>query len=447
MKTISEMENDIKDISIKLEGLLKGLENLKPKDNINNQTDFMKISRLAEQYPIREHSLEEADNYKKKLYLTMLSAISQTNNDNREEKLVFLHRILSGIKYEGSLESVVKDGMAISDKTIGEFIKCMEDSKSKQLFIFESLIISNLGGEIDDIAKKYISDLIGFLGITKEEAIFLIKLSAVVLEQSNSKYKELVNTRTKTVDTSIFVKSYLKDFVTGVICDTESMYYAYDMDADEEMISSISGKYKAGIEVVFENVRFNLETANEDLIFRECNSVLFNNCSFKSHNKNINFKGAEEILFYNCKISGFNNRVCLFDDECKDIKFEKCTFEKCGYWRDKLYSEQSGGCFYILKINSFILKDSEFINCYIENRYTGQNVWGAIAYIKQVNNFEVNNVRFSNSHCVWPSSSNVNVLWKKDTEKEFVYGGNLFEGIFKKEHFINCKTINSARLY
>ncbi|MCT8977445.1 hypothetical protein N4T77_12610 [Clostridium sp. CX1] len=459
MKTISEIQSEIKGMSIRLSELFNELEDLKPKDNINKQTDFVKISQLAQRHPIKEHILEEADNYKKKLYLTMLSAIAQTNNDNREGKLIFLHRILSGIKYEGSFESVVKDGMEINDKIIGEFIKCMEDNESKQLFIFESLIISNLGGEIDDIAKKYISELIGNLGIIKEEAVFLIKLSAVVLEQDSNKYKKLVNIIPKIVDISVLLKSYLKDFVNGVICDTEYMYYIYGIDADEEVIKSIYDKDLGKIKLVLENVRFNMEIINENLEFKSIDSLVFNNCSFESsyrhYNefslfpslekyKKINFEFVKNIFFYKCKFWGFQKRIAMFNNsQCQNIKIEKCIFELCGC----LIGESDrnlGGCFYIDTVNDFVLKDSEFSNCYIQHFSKGSYVDGAIAHIGDaVNNFEINNVIFTNCHCYCGEIGSLNIIGR---EKLFSisYRNNLINTL---ERFTNCEIINSGKLY
>lgn len=439
-------------MSIRLGELFNELEYLKPKDKINKQTDFVKISRLAEQYPVKHHKLEKADNYKKKLYLSILSAIAQINNDNREGKLVFLHRILLGIKYEGSFESIVKDGMETSDKTIGEFVKCMEDKESKQLFIFESLVISNLGGEIDDITKKYISEVSSYLGITKDEMIFLIKLSVCVLEQSCSKYKQLVNNIPNNVSISTFSNSYLRDFVKGVICDTKSTYYVYGIDVDGKMINLISSKNFEGMQVIFENVRFDLKINNKDLSLNQSDSVFFYNCDFKSEDKNINFEAVNDILFYKCKFKGFKKRVCLFNSECKEVKIERCTFEECGYIEEKnlgggrWYSPgkneryyHGGGCFYIYKINSFILKDSEFTNCYVKN---GDDAHGAIAYIEEVNNFQVNKVFFTN--CC--DHSKFDWLQCLFYIRSFIRSNDYDDEKYKK-HFINCKTTNSTKLY
>jgi hypothetical protein len=438
MKTISEIQNEIKDMGIKLSELLNELEELKPKDNINKQVDFSKISRLAEQYPIENHKLKEADNYKKKLYLCMLSAIAQTNNDNREEKLIFLQRILLGIKYEGSFETIVKDGMNISDKILDEFVECMTDNDSKQLFIFESLIISNLGGEMDDIAKKYISEISGYIGVTKEEMNFLIKLTVSVLEQDINKYEKLVNIIPKTVDIFTFFNSYLKKFVYGVISNTKLMYYAYGIDADAEMINLISDKDLEGRKVIFENVNFDLKTINSDLKLKQSSRAYFINCNFKSEDKDIEFENVDNVIFYNCKFEEFSKRVCLFNDECGDIKIEKCTFQRCGYVMKSYESENKGGCFYVYGSNSFMLKDNKFSDCYIRNKEQN-DTYAAIAYIKQVNNFEVNNINFINCHCYWSYSYSV-----------ASYKANLFDIPYdfkNNQYFINCKTVNSERLY
>lgn len=439
MKTISEIQNEIRDMGIKLNELLNELEELKPKDNINKQIDFSKINRLAKQYPIENHKLEMADNYKKKLYLCMLSAIAQTNNDNREEKLVFLQRILLGIKYEGSFETIVKDGVNISDKILDEFVECMTDNDSKQLFIFESLVISNLGGEMDDIAKKYISEISGYLGVAKDEIMFLIKLSVCVLEQSNDEYKQLVNMIPKTINISLFFDSYLRKFINGIICNTKSMYYAYDIDADAEMVNLVSDKDLEGRKLIFENVKFDLKAISSDLKLRKNSSVYFINCNFTSEDKYISFETIEDVVFFNCKFEKFSKSVLIFNNSCKNVKIEKCIFERCGRsWRDirdiNDYNREGGGCLWVNQINNFILKNSEFINCYIG---FGDGS-GAIAYINRVNNFEVNNVSCKN--CKGKSSF---------TPVLFCIEYDVISDYKKQcqEHFINCKTVNSSELY
>ena len=437
MKIIAEVQNEIKDISIRLGELNRYLDELKPTDTINAQTDFVKINRLAQQHPIEVHILEQADNYKKKLYLSLLSAIAQTNNDHREGKLVFLQRIGLGMGYEGSLESIIKDGMDINDKLLDEFIKCMTDNDSKQSFIFESLIISNLGGEIDDIAKKYISELSGYLGIGKDETIFLIKLSVCVLEQSMDKYKQLVYTVPKTVNIFIFFNAYLKDFVNGIVCDTKWLYYVYGIDADAELVNSTNEKNLDGTKVIFKNVQFDLVKIKENtrgITLKNCSSVTFEKCYFKGSTTNpICFATIDYINFINCKFVGFQYRVCGFNSECKDVVIERCIFERCGYISSYSESEE-GGCFRIDTINSFILIDSEFFDCGLRCKRWSN---GAIARFRQVNNFKVENTNFTNCQCRDQGSecSNIHLF------------SNLPNKFKSDEYFINCKTINSSKLY
>lgn len=433
MKTISEIQNEIKDMNLKLSELFNELEELKPKDNINKQTDFSKISLLASQYPIKEHRVKNADNYTKKLYLIMLSTIAQTNNDNKEEKLVFLDRILLGIKYEGEFESIVKEGMEVDDSIIDDFINCMKDNECKQLFILESLIISNLGGELDDIAKKYISELISYLGIEKNEVMFLIELSICVLEQSKDKYKQLTNRTPKTVDITLFFNSYLRNFVNGIICDNSSMYYVCDINADTEMIRSISNKDLEGRKVIFKNVKFDLKAANNGLNLKQACNISFDNCNFNSEDNDIIFEAVNSISFYNCKFEEFNEGVCIFNCDCENVKIEKCVFEKCGYLKKEPNDFRNGGCLLVDQISSFILKDSEFTNCYIKGWLNS----AAIACINKVNNLEINNVSCRN--CKAEGNSFSPLFWVKNID-----GGSRDE---YQKYFINCKTINCQELF
>lgn len=165
MKTISAIQEEIRALSVRLSELFYELGELKPTNIAEKQVDFEAIERIARAKPMLGHKLAQVDAYQKKLYLTGLAIISQLDSSAQEEKLAFLWRIAVGSNYPERLEDLVQGGLESGEKLLDEFLQAINDPDLKHLFILESLIISNMSGEMSSVAKKYISEVAAFLGI------------------------------------------------------------------------------------------------------------------------------------------------------------------------------------------------------------------------------------------------------------------------------------------
>lgn len=248
------MQCEMKEIMNRMEMIFEELEAMKISNTEKNSIDFSKINRLAKQYPIAGHILKEEDEYNKKLYLAVLSSVAQINKDAREEKLLYLNRIAEGVKYEGDFAEVVKLASEVNDKVLSDFIEYVNEKSLRYMFIFEALLISGLSGELNEASNTYISEIISYLKIRRDEVAFLVKLAIIVLEQNEKAYLEMADKIPTGIEIILFIKPYIKDFAKGVLVNTEKLYYLYDSKVGIEELEILMNKEKSDKQVVFDNI-------------------------------------------------------------------------------------------------------------------------------------------------------------------------------------------------
>ncbi len=185
---IKNLSSEIKDITIKLEEILKKV-NLADNENKNNEEcDIKKIIRTAKQYPITEHPLSKNDDHIKKLYITVLSSVIQYGSKPIEDRLIFLSRIMYGCNININLMDVIQYGMNIDDSLYDEFIVQISKADLQYNFIVDALIISSCNSKIDGKSIKYIAEIASVLNISNDNMKILCNITNIILTQDEKEF-------------------------------------------------------------------------------------------------------------------------------------------------------------------------------------------------------------------------------------------------------------------
>lgn len=106
MKTITEMQLQIRNMSIQLDALAMELEQFGKTDKKKSEINFDSIYEIAVRNPITEHYLQEQDISVKKSYLTMLIVLVCMVKQNQENAWILVQRIAIGGGYEESIQKL-----------------------------------------------------------------------------------------------------------------------------------------------------------------------------------------------------------------------------------------------------------------------------------------------------------------------------------------------------
>lgn len=469
------MQCEMKEIMNRMEMIFEELEAMKISNTEKNSIDFSKINRLAKQYPIAGHILKEEDEYNKKLYLAVLSSVAQINKDAREEKLLYLNRIAEGVKYEGDFAEVVKLASEVNDKVLSDFIEYVNEKSLRYMFIFEALLISGLSGELNEASNTYISEIISYLKIRRDEVAFLVKLAIIVLEQNEKAYLEMADKIPTGIEIILFIKPYIKDFAKGVLVNTEKLYYLYDSKVGIEELEILMNKEKSDKQVVFDNIVLenieigwggsvhinNMNTIKfinchfvnweSSIVFRDIHEIKFTECRLINFKDYFNFVDIDNIIIKKCNLEDFDNGVFRTQRKCKKITITDSNFKKCKYSTEE-YSGH-GGCFRIGELKEFELIKTKFEDCYINYHKSDGTPKGAIASFLQPDDLEKLIVRdsvFEGCSC-----KNYGRIYNKGNLFDFrttSFMGNTMSMSANrikiyKEGFVNCTIKSSTRIY
>lgn len=307
--------------SNKIEGIRRVMEDLK-----------------GEEYALTNSELVDLDEYIKALYLKMLCTVVHFGGDPAEMQILYLNRILHGMRLEGTVEEHMRKALEISDTDIREFVTMVKEGNIRYYFTLDGLLLASMG-YLGHSRYGYLAEIIEVIDVTKDDLEYLCLVAKSVLQQQSSLYDDAKMKRNQRVEQADFTP-YLKNYYAGAIIDTdqEAYYSAPDKKLSDTIEYPIMYKDK---KVVFENVAISMD---KDWVFERCEEVVFKNCDISTASKWSNrFKSVDTITIENCTITGFQNR------------FARTT-----------------------SVNNLYIYDSEFINC-------GCNGKGGIIYAEGEN--------------------------------------------------------------
>lgn len=401
-------------------------------------------TQMGKSHQIENHPLNQADEYTRDYYLTMLCVASQSKGELEGGQALFIQRILGGIKEAKDFREYIKRAYEVDIKFAEEFVNLFKDNPLKYNLIVDALIIAHLNH--DEFQNTlFIAELSDTLGITNDEMIAMAKLTSGILSENSEQYLEGSKLLASKFDYQKFWY-YGKNFVAGCIQNDDEVTYYYSLNKRPFTFESSEIEFKSKkIEiksktVIFENLIVDL---SETLLKLEsCEYISFRNCEFTGKYIEINstknleivdsvFKNFNDGAFF---ISGLD-KLAIVDSVFKNVSRVGfiTNLNKLEIINSKFYninctgnyssSSGKGGVFYFNEIKELEIqiKESEFKNCYAES-------YCSILY------------------CFKTSlSSNTQIVNSKFYNCKSQYGTQI-EGS-KKEMYIDCEIVDCGKMY
>lgn len=318
------------------------------------RTSFLK--NLASVHPLKEHPIDNCEEYVQKLYIDALTVISQYENPNAEDTNRFIQRIMAGAGLKEPFTEHLKNAFEITPERYGEFLKQCAENKLTDIFLIDSMIIACAAGEPNKKQVDFVAETADMLSVRKNRFEWLTGIAKCILMQSSEEYKTVCEKIPHDEKNEIIpqIVCYLKEFVCGVLVDTDDLCWVYFREKTE---FKKGGNLDDGItvhdrtKVIFENI-----ITDHSISLSSCNHVEFKNC---------------ELVF-------------VGHDNVGEAHYDSCIFDGKTSWRDIFdYSDT--------KINVL------FTNCKFANYKAGE--WGKLNRAKSTVSITADHCKFSNIYC------------------------------------------------
>lgn len=371
--------------------------------NTNKSVDKLRMyfkKHKSESYPITEHPLEQADEYTKGIYITMLCTIMCNNSEPREEQRLFIERLMNGIGISGAINDYIKKVLEIDDKYAEEFIEQFKDNDLKCNFIVDALVLVSSVGSPEKKDTEFISEICDMFAISKDDIRIFSKMALGIVEQDSEKFIDSSDNNLILEKVEQF-KYYYKDFFDGALIDNNEVLYFY---ANE--------KKELNVEMFFKG--------NEIIKFKE-KTIVLENYKIKLNRVKFNFIDCHEIKFINCDFTG--NAIKI--EECENITIKKCEFR-----------DFESGTLILLNCDNIFIEKSSFKRCAKVLGNMGKS--GAIIYSEELKKADI-------LECIFYECSLKTLYEWNPTEGVIFYGDCECKFNLKRNEFDSCKIITSNR--
>lgn len=342
------------------------------------RTSFLK--NLASVHPLKEHPIDNCEEYVQKLYIDALTVTAQYENKNAETANKFIQRIMTGAGLKEPFTEHLKNAFEITPERYGEFLKQCAENKLTDIFLIDSMIIACAAGEPNKKQVNFVAETADMLAVRKNRFEWLTGVAKCILMQSSEEYKAVCEKIPHDEKNEILpqIVCYLKEFVSGVLLDTDDIYWVYSrektefkQDGNQDKKIEVHDRTK----VIFENIITN----DQGVSLSSCNHVEFKNCELANvvHNnvgearydkcifdgKNYGWGSIFDysdtkinVLFTNCKFANYQTEISVLNSnlDVVSITADHCKFSNisCDYYSSTLLCN-----------GKHIVKNCEFINC------------------------------------------------------------------------------------
>lgn len=186
MKTISELQSEIRDIKKDLIDIDTRLENIYTelsdhKSFASKSSKDNNIYELAKTFPKIEHPILNEDLTIQNNYFSILLMISTIDDSINDEQLLFLQRIAISDEQNSRLDMYLANLGSINFKTaLYQLDETVKREYSKQLLL-DMIILSNLSKSDDKKSYEIIASISAFLGIEKQTVKEITQVAKTIL--------------------------------------------------------------------------------------------------------------------------------------------------------------------------------------------------------------------------------------------------------------------------
>ncbi len=328
---------------------------------------------LPKAHPLKEHLIDERDEYVKNLYIDMLCVIAQYDNEDSQFALNFIRRIMAGAEMNEPITEHIKNAMEITEERFGEFLRQCKEQELENIFVVDALIISCADGKPNQKQVEFISEISEALKMKKKTVEILGGLAAAILEQDSDKYHEVYDPIPKDDKNGLAgnIVCYLKEFAQGVLADSDDLYWVYYPQKTEYTFQEQDSMYfeERGINnrktIIFEN----LIMKNQSIMVNDASSVILINCELGG----IDAYSVRELTINGCEFDGNHNSANFYiisDETTVNINnsvFKNYSYDSRSYvYNNRLiYNGSNGGS----KSVSVHVSSCRFINITTTSSY------------------------------------------------------------------------------
>lgn len=338
------------------------------------RTSFLK--NLASAHPLKEHPIDNCEEYVQKLYIDALTVTAQYENKNAEDANKFIQRIMAGAGLKEPFTEHLKNAFEITPERYGEFLKQCAENKLTDIFLIDSMIIACAAGEPNKKQVDFVAETADMMAVRKNRFEWLTGVAKCILMQSSEEYKAVCEKIPHDEKNEILpqIVCYLKEFVSGVLLDTDDFYWVYSREKTEfKQDGDQTIEVRDRTKVVFENI-----ITEQDIVLSSCNQVEFKNCelAYVEHNN------VGEARYDKCIFDGKNYSwasIFYYSDTKMNVLFTNCKFanyqitDRGGLSRSVVVSITADHCKFsniscrynygLLYNGKHVVKNCEFINC------------------------------------------------------------------------------------
>lgn len=189
MKTLTDIQVELKELSEQIRLLTGDIEQLKPKTVDEIQHIYNDIMKLASKYPIYNKELIKASDITKKYYFYYLAIIADKESSKGIDELLFISRIACGIQYEIGIQEILKDAMSFKEKIFNEGLEIIGNLKYSLLL--DMLIVANMTGCASTERLSHVVDLALLLQCDEDDIKILSILSSAILKNSLAEFSKI----------------------------------------------------------------------------------------------------------------------------------------------------------------------------------------------------------------------------------------------------------------
>lgn len=188
MKTISELQQEIRSMQIELNNISEHLtdidnELLNYKDTGKSESVYKKIYEIAEAIPVIEHPIINYDYSVKNNYFAILILIATCENNINNNQLLFLQRMIMADSQRTSIDLYMAGIGSISPEDVIFKIKDEIKKDMTDRLILDMLIIANMSSVKSRKTYEIIADIAALFAIDKETLTYLSQIATAILKQ------------------------------------------------------------------------------------------------------------------------------------------------------------------------------------------------------------------------------------------------------------------------
>lgn len=363
MKTIVELQDSIKGITMSLQNISVELSEYGKSTDNAPAVDFLKVDAIGKNCFLPHHPLTNCP--QRSHYLSLLLTIALKNRGDLSA-WQFLSRIAFGAGYTDGMESLVADAMTLNEAKLIQVTDTVNQYGLKHNFVVDSLVLYTVMQEKNSALLEYMVSIYEILGVENAVMDECLTMARIIAENDKEAYFDNVNKW-----------KYLNqwDFLGYMVKRDSRIVHELDgiENYEEEQVIVLDAKITGEKLPDFESdisreerdqyiARLNLSI---ELDRFKCKELVFLNCKFDEMNCIIAKKKC--VIFESCVFDSSFNLFHIYEGKGYYCRYE-CDINplfECDMWND--YTTD----FIAYNLNAWIyVGNADFKRCVFQN-YSG----------------------------------------------------------------------------